>query len=87
MITEYIEAAMQRAHYELLENGRFFGSIAPCKGLWAEGKTLESCREELRSTLEEWLLLGLRLGHKLPTIDGLNLNRSYRRKAAHAQTH
>lgn len=66
MLTEYLVAAMRWAHYELMENGRFFGSIRPCKGLWAEGKTLEGCREELRSTLEEWLLLGLRLGHKLP---------------------
>jgi hypothetical protein len=38
----------------------------------------------LRSTLEDWLLLGLQLGHKLPVIDGINLNRSNRRKATHA---
>lgn len=31
--------------------------------------------EELRSTLEDWLLLGLQLGHELPVIDGLDLNR------------
>jgi hypothetical protein len=56
--------------------------------LWAECKTLEKCREELQSTLEDWLLLGLQLGHNLPVIDGLNLNRSNRstrRKMAHAQ--
>lgn len=87
MLTEYIEAAMRRAHYELMENGQFFGSIAPCKGLWAEGATLEECRAELRETLEEWLLLGLQLGHRLPVIDGFNLNRSNRRKPAHAQAH
>ena len=85
MLTEYIEAAMKRAHYELMENGRFFGSIAPCKGCWGEGATLEECREELRGALEEWLLLGLRLDHKLPKIDGLNLNRTNRRRPAHAQ--
>ena len=87
MLTEYIQAAMRRAHYELMENGRFFGSIAPCKGCWGEGATLEECREELRGTLEAWLLLGLRLGHKLPTFEGLNLNRTNRRKSAHAQAH
>ncbi len=85
MLTEYIQNAMRLAHYELMENGRFFGTISSCKGLYAEGKTLEQCREELQSTLEDWLLLGLQLGHNLPVIDGINLNRSNRRKIAHAQ--
>lgn len=84
MLTEYIERAMRKAHYELLENGRFFATIPKCKGLWAEGKTVEHCREELRSTLEDWLLLGLQLGHNLPVIDGINLNRTNRR-LTHAQ--
>lgn len=85
MLTEYIQRAMSHAHYEMVEKGCFFGTIPKCKGLWAESKTLEQCRAELQSTLEDWLLLGLQLGHKLPVIDGLNLNRSNRRKTAHAQ--
>ena len=85
MLTEYIQNAMCLAHYEIMENGRFFGTISGCKGLYAEGKTLEQCREELQSTLENWLLLGLQLGHKLPVMDGINLNRSNRRKTALAQ--
>ncbi len=87
MLTEYIQGAMRRAHYELTEKGRFFGTIPSCEGLWAEGKTLERWREELQSALEDWLLLGLQMGHQLPVIDGLNLNRSNRRKSAHAQAH
>jgi predicted RNase H-like HicB family nuclease len=86
MLTEYIEHAMRKAHYELMDNRRFFATIPKCKGLWAEGKTLEECREELRSTLEDWLLLGLQLGHTVPVIDGINLNRT-NRKTAHAQAH
>ncbi len=86
MLTEYIQAAMRQAHYELMENGRFFGSIPRCKGAWAEGKTLEQCRTELQSVLEDWILLGLHLRHKLPVVEGLNLNRTNRRIAAHAET-
>lgn len=86
MLTEYIDHAMRKAHYELMENGRFFATIPRCTGLRAQGKTLEAGREELRSTLEDWLLLGLQLGHTLPVIDGINLNRN-RRKAADAQAH
>lgn len=85
MLTEYIEHAMRKAHYELMEDGRFFATIPKCNGLWAEGRTLEKCREELQSTLEDWLLLGLQLGHTLPVIDGINLNRT-NRKTAGVQT-
>jgi hypothetical protein len=40
----------------------------------AFGATLYACEEELHSTLEDWLLLGLKLGHALPVIDGIDLN-------------
>jgi hypothetical protein len=56
--------------------------------VWAEGETLEECREELQSTLEDWLLLGLQLGHRLPVIEGINLNRKPAlREPAHAKAH
>jgi predicted RNase H-like HicB family nuclease len=86
MLTDYIQAAMRKAKYELMENGRFFGRIGPCRGVWAEGETLEGCREELQSTLEDWLLLGLQLGHNLPVVDGINLNRKGK-ETAHAKAH
>ncbi len=87
MLTKYIENAMRLAHYELMENGRFFGSIPKCKGAWAEGATLEECREALRGVLEDWVLLGLQLGHRLPVITDINLNHGNRKSALHAQAH
>lgn len=84
MLTEYIQAALRHAKYELMENGQFYGSIPQCRGVWAEGATLEDCRAELQSTLEDWLLLGLQLGHKLPVIGGVNLNR---KEPAYAKAH
>jgi predicted RNase H-like HicB family nuclease len=74
MLTDYIREAMRLAHYELMENGRFFATIPGLKGLWAEDATLEACREELQSTLEDWLMLGIRLGHELPVVAGIDLN-------------
>jgi predicted RNase H-like HicB family nuclease len=85
MLSDYIRGAMRLAHYELLENGRIFGSIEPCRGCWAEAETLEECREELQKTLEDWLLLGLQLGHRLPVIAGMNLNRRTAPKKVHAE--
>jgi hypothetical protein len=29
--------------------------------------TLQECVKELRSTLEDWILVGLKLGHPLPS--------------------
>lgn len=74
MLTRYIQTAMHQAVYELLDDGTFYGEIPTCPGVLSNAATLEACREELQGTLEEWLILGLRLGHPLPVLDGLNLN-------------
>ncbi len=74
MLTEYMEHAMHKAHYETTENGRFFGSIHLCRGCWGEGSTLEECRDELLGALECWILVGVRHGDELPVIDGIDLN-------------
>jgi predicted RNase H-like HicB family nuclease len=88
MLTAYIQAALRQAKYELMENGKFFARVPSCRSVWAEGGTLEDCREELQSTLEDWLFLGLQLGHKLPVINGINLNRkALTREPAYAKAH
>ena len=74
MLTKYIQAAMRRAKYEFLdEDGLFYGEIPGFQGVWGDGKTLEECREVLQEVLEEWLVLGLQLGHPLPVVDGIEL--------------
>ena len=58
MLTAYINAAMQKAHYENLpDNEGYFGKIEDLQGVWANADSLEACREELREVLEEWILL------------------------------
>lgn len=75
MLTAYIQAAMRLAHYEILEDdGSFYGEIPGFQGVWANEPTLEACREELQSVLEDWIIVGLRLGHTLPIADGLDIN-------------
>lgn len=74
MLTEHIQAALSHAHYELMENGRYFGSIAQCEGAWGEAATLEECREQLRGALESWIIGGLRHGDTLPVLAGIDLN-------------
>ena len=75
MLTAYINAAMRKAHYEILPNGEgYFGKIECLEGVWANADTLEACREELKEVLEEWILLGLKMGHSVPAIEGIDLN-------------
>jgi predicted RNase H-like HicB family nuclease len=73
MLISYIQNAMRLAKYEILENGQFYGEIEGFQGVWAQEDNLESCREELQSALEDWLVLGLRMGHKLPIVAGIQL--------------
>jgi predicted RNase H-like HicB family nuclease len=73
MLTPYIRAAMRLAKYEILEDHTYYGEISGFQGVWANAETLEACREELQSTLEDWLILGLRMGHELPVVAGINL--------------
>ncbi|MBW4564490.1 MAG: type II toxin-antitoxin system HicB family antitoxin [Mojavia pulchra JT2-VF2] len=74
MLTHYINTAMHKATYELLEDGTFYSEIPECPGVWTNAATLEACRDDLQETLEGWIILGLRLGHTLPILGGINLN-------------
>jgi len=64
---------MSRATYELLPDQTFYGEIPGLQGVLANASTLEACRDQLQEVLEGWIVLGLRLGHRLPEIDGVNL--------------
>ena len=75
VLSEYLDQALAQAAYDKLEDGTFSGRIPSCKGVVAFGDTLRECEDELRSTLEDWILLGLKLGHPLPVIGGIDLNR------------
>jgi predicted RNase H-like HicB family nuclease len=73
MLITYIQNAMRLAKYEILEDGQYYGEIPGFQGVWAQADNLETCREELQSGLEDWLVLGLRMGHKIPSVAGIRL--------------
>jgi predicted RNase H-like HicB family nuclease len=76
MLTNYIHLVMRRAHFEIMENGRFYGSIPGFQGVWSEGASLEECRDELVEAIEGWLIVKLRCGDELPVVDGIDINRA-----------
>jgi predicted RNase H-like HicB family nuclease len=74
MFAEYIKAAMDKAVYEIIDDPEpFYGEIPELQGVWATGKTLEACRDDLMSALEDWIAFRLRTGRSIPTIGGASI--------------
>lgn len=74
MLTDYINAAMRRAKYEILpEDQSYYGEIPGFDGVFANASSLEECRVELMSTLEDWILFRVSRHLPLPVVDGLSL--------------
>ena len=72
MMRKYISAAMRHACYKILpEDESYYGEIPGFDGVWANASNLEDCRDELEEAVEDWILLGVALGHELPEVDGL----------------
>jgi hypothetical protein len=61
VLSEYVELAMRQALYDKLEDNSFSGRIPSCPGVLSFAPTPKECEEELRSTLEDWVLVGLKL--------------------------
>jgi hypothetical protein len=74
MIVKYLSEAMRRAKYKILDDGSYYGWIEELPGVWATASSLEECREELQSVVEDWLFLGLKLGHHIVPLGDIDLN-------------
>ena len=74
MLGDYMKAALERAHYELIEDEEpYYGEIPGLDGVWATGPTLEGCRTSLKSALEDWIVFSLQRGAALPALDGVTI--------------
>jgi len=74
MLLEYINKAMVKAHYEILqEDSSYYGEIPGFEGVYASAFDLETCRNELKEVLEEWILLRVYCNLEIPEVEGLNL--------------
>ncbi len=74
ILYKYIEKAMSEAVYEKIDD-EYVGKIPCCWGIIAFASTLEKCKDELLSVLEDWILVGIRLGHPLPVVGGIDPNK------------
>src|SRR5215212_8776555 len=73
MLRAYIDA-LRRATYEILpDDSSYYGEVPGLAGVWANAATLEACRDELASALQDWVVAVLQLGQHLP--ENLDLKR------------
>jgi predicted RNase H-like HicB family nuclease len=74
MLLEYINKAMTKAHYEILQDDNsYYGEIPGFDGVFANASNLETCRNELKEVLEEWILLRVSRNLEIPEVEGLSL--------------
>jgi predicted RNase H-like HicB family nuclease len=83
-LSDYVAEALARAAFEKLEDGSYVGRLPSCTEVVAFGTSLRECENELRSTLEDWILVGLQLKHPLPVIEGIDLNKEPAREPVDA---
>lgn len=70
MLTEYVEEALRRAHYEIINDTEepYYGEVSDLKGVWAAGKTLEDCRNNLKDVVEGWILVSVKQSLPIPKL-------------------
>lgn len=74
MLTQYIQAAMDRAVYQMIEDEEsFYGEIPGLDGVWATGMTLEACRRHLVEAVEDWLFFSLAKSLPIPSLGDLTI--------------
>ena len=69
MLIQYIQAALEKAGYEIIDDEEtYYGEVPELEGVWATGTTLEECRRNLEEVIDEWVIFRLRNGLPLPRI-------------------
>jgi predicted RNase H-like HicB family nuclease len=69
MLLAYIQEALERARYELIDDEEpYYGEVPELPGVWATGKTMEICRRHLAEAVEDWVLLSIAKGLPIPAL-------------------
>ena len=68
MVSQYVATALERAQYQLLEDGSFAATVRGLRGVIATGTTLEACRRALAEVVEEWILIRVSRGLAVPAL-------------------
>ena len=73
MISEYINEAINKAKFEMIDKNKlYYGEVTELRGVWATGKTLEECRNNLVEVIDGWLLVRRQKGLNVPYLKTIN---------------
>jgi len=91
-LSQYITRWLQNAHYEYDSSVHdWVGWIKGYPGIYVQGRTIEDVRDDLVSVLEEFILLDLKEGKKIPGLSAPIRSRpqkiSARKRTYTATTH
>jgi predicted RNase H-like HicB family nuclease len=76
MLIEYVEEALRRARYEIIEDEEpYYGEVPELTGVWATGESLEQCRKNLREVIEGWIIVRLQKGLGIPALGSKQLRK------------
>ncbi len=73
VITRYIDQALRRARYKLVDGGVYCATVPGLRGVIATGATLEDCRDQLAEVVEEWVLVRVARGLSVPRLGGVTV--------------
>jgi predicted RNase H-like HicB family nuclease len=74
MLSQYIQAALELAHYEMIEDEEpFYAEVPGLDGVWATGKSMEKCRRNLQDAIEDWLFFSIAKGLPIPALGGVTI--------------
>jgi len=74
MLTEYLQKALEAAHYEIIEDEEpYYGEVPILESVWASGNTLEDCRRKLTMAIEDWIFFSIAKGLPVPPIGGIKI--------------
>ena len=70
MFAEYIQAALEKAQYKVIDNGDepYFVDVPELDGVWATGCTVEVARRNFIEALEDWIAAHLLWNLALPQL-------------------
>jgi predicted RNase H-like HicB family nuclease len=73
MITRFLDRALRRAQYRQVDAGTFCATVTGLRGVIATGPSLEACRDQLAEVVEEWVLVRIARGLRIPVLDGVTI--------------
>lgn len=72
-LLRYVHAALELAEYARDEDGIVVGTVPGAQGFFAQGRSFEEARENLRDVIEGNVRLALQLGLLIPPIAGFEV--------------